>query len=116
MLFHPASAVIKPNGWNSFLYFSGYEGSQALLFRQTAGTDQKTKRCKQLFAKTILRCNYCLYLYAVWCNLCYFLVLTGVKISENRLGYNAENRIFTVPFYSVFLLFRDMRQGKIITF
>lgn len=37
---------------------------------------------------------------------------TGIKISANNYGYNAENDILTVPLYEVFLLAEDLASNK----
>lgn len=38
---------------------------------------------------------------------------TAIKISSNRLGYNEENDILTVPLYMTFLLAEDIAKGKL---
>lgn len=38
---------------------------------------------------------------------------TAIKISANNFGYNAENRILTIPHYAVFLLAQDLHNGTL---
>lgn len=37
----------------------------------------------------------------------------AVKISENKEGFNKENKVLTIPFYEVFLLCSDLKEGKL---
>ena len=38
----------------------------------------------------------------------------AIKVSQNNFGFDKENRILTIPLYEVFLLLKDLSNGKLI--